>query len=72
MECFYCDGKTLVKETRYYGGCTYRKRICKECKKTFYTLEEYTEDMSEIRRIWSYGKMDYRDRKRNEKINRVM
>lgn len=65
MECIYCDcEKTQVVETRSYAGCVFRKRVCKECKKKFYTKEECIEDFSELRECWNTSKMGYRDKKK--------
>lgn len=61
MDCIYCDCETRVVDTTLYGGQRYRRRVCKACKKSFYTVEELTELGSEA---FNVKKMAYRDRKR--------
>ena len=44
MNCIVCDGKTRITESRLYGGITYRRHLCKECGKLFFTEEHVISD----------------------------
>lgn len=40
MNCTYCHrGATDVKDTRFHRGRVRRKRTCRSCGKSFFTLE---------------------------------
>ena len=40
MNCIYCHrGATDVKDTRFHRGRVRRRRICRSCGKSFFTLE---------------------------------
>lgn len=39
MECIECKGKTKTTNSVKEYGTVYRKRVCLECKKEFFTYE---------------------------------
>ena len=39
MRCSACTGKTDVVDTRHYTNAVKRKRVCRNCKRTFVTHE---------------------------------
>lgn len=39
LECMECDGTMRVLDTRTYAGEVYRRRQCKTCGKTVWTVE---------------------------------
>lgn len=39
MECIFCNGESRITNTVKEDGTVYRKRICLECKKEFFTYE---------------------------------
>lgn len=57
MKCPKCNGKVYVTDTTNNDEDheIYRRRVCKECGKIFYTTEfevEYTDDFAKIYNQW--------------------
>ena len=54
MTCPECGGKTKVVDIVHNPDAyeDYRKRVCKDCDYTFYTIE-YDIDYADIRKIWN-------------------
>lgn len=64
MECIECDCyKTKVIDSRKFAGCVYRKRMCIECNKTFWTEEYLVNNINDVKEMLKYNKRVQRAKK---------